>query len=232
MDIATFDPKKFFEKNLPYIEEQNLTIKEASSELQNGLRVLARINKPIVGVFGSHRARRGTADFDHCYSLCSQLAQNGYAIITGGGSGIMYAANKAAYDAGTCSVGMSSNLLTKEQILEPVYTDQAHFRFFFVRRFVLSIKTSVKLFYPGGAGTLNELYEYAMLMHNNIVDRVPIICIGTDFWSGLFDWMKKSRTMRDYLASSDNNESLFTVLDDPNEILNTIAKHVPTSSIA
>ncbi|NDE90467.1 MAG: hypothetical protein EB059_04920 [Alphaproteobacteria bacterium] len=225
----TFDSKKFFEKNLPYIEEQNATVDEVAREVQEGLRVLSKIKEPIIGIFGSHRARANHADFQHCHSLCTYLARSGYAIITGGGSGVMHAANKAAHEQGAISVGMTSNLLTKEHIFEPVYSYQPNFRFFFVRRFVLSIKTAAKVFYPGGSGTLNELFEYAMLMNNNIVDRVPIICVGSDFWSGLFDWMETTRSKRDYLQAKQFDRSYFTLLDSQDDIISTITRYVPVN---
>jgi uncharacterized protein (TIGR00730 family) len=113
-----------------------------------------------------------------------------YAILTGGGPGIMQAANTGAMNAKTISIGFKAGLLKREQfVTEDIFTHQLSFKFLFARRFSLAIKSHALIFYPGGYGTLNELFEYVTLIQTGMADPVPVICVNKKYWNGLFKWL-------------------------------------------
>lgn len=193
-------------KNKEYYTKSEWTVKQATGEIEAGLALLDKIEKPIVGFFGSRRLQRGNKYYDHCKETAFQLGKNGYAVMTGGGPGIMKAANTGAMNANAPSIGLQAKLLTEEKIADKIFTDKMEFHFFFVRRFIMSIKSDALIFYPGRWGTINELFEYAMLIHNGIVDRVPLICVDKKYWQGLFDWMEDNPAKKDFsFANTDRN---------------------------
>lgn len=181
-----------FHKNKQYFQNGKWTIGKVQEEIDRGLKLLQRISQPIVAFFGSSRHRPGSALYQHAYQVAKTLSNDDYAIMTGGGPGIMHAANTGVMEIGGRSIGLKANLLEKEKITDKIYTDTLNFHFFFARRFILLIKTHALVYYPSGYGTLNEFLENLMLMQNNIVDRVPIICVDKMYWSGLSRWLKES----------------------------------------
>lgn len=124
--------------------------------------------------------------------LAHELGLAGYAIASGGGPGIMHAVNAGATEAKAPSIGLKAELLKGERVTDSIFTHEYSFHFLFVRRFIMSIKSEALVFYPGGYGTLNELFEYAVLMQTEIVDTVPIICVNTTYWQGLFHWLEEN----------------------------------------
>ncbi len=185
-------------KNKEYFANSEWTVKQATEEIEAGLALLEKIDKPIVGFFGSRRLEAGNKYYDHARETAFQLGKNGYAVMTGGEPGIMKAANTGAMQANAPSIALQAKLLTEEKITDKIFTNKLEFHFFFVRRFILSIKSDALIFYPGRWGTINELFEYAMLIHNNIVDRVPLICVDKKYWQGLFEWMENNPAKEDF----------------------------------
>ena len=169
-------------KNIEYYANIEGTVEGAREEIEQGLALLEKISQPIVTFFGSHRVKIGSLEYEDCKKLAISLGENGYAIMSGGGPGIMHASNSGATEAKATSIGLKAKLLTKENITDPIFTENLSFHFLFVRRFIMSIKSEALIFYPGGYGTLNELFEYLVLMQTGIVDTVPIICIDKGFW--------------------------------------------------
>lgn len=190
-------------KNKAYLLNSERTVKEAGKELSRGLQLLDGIDHRIVSVFGSHLAKPRSKPYQQCKELACLLGQQGYAIITGGGPGIMEAANAGAKAAGVPSIGFKAKLLQNEQISKHVHTKVLSFKYLFVRRFVLSIKSDALIFYPGGFGTLNELYEYIVLMQTKMADTVPLICMNKAFWKGLFSWTRGTPLRHKYLSKKD-----------------------------
>lgn len=207
-----------FHKNRVYHDDW--TAGKAGSEIKAGLDLLKRINSRIVVFQGSARIRPGNKYYEHAKKLAFELGRKKYAIMTGGGPGIMHAANVGAMKAKTTSIGCKSELLENEKIIDKLYTDTLHFHFFFARRFIMLIKTEAIVYYPGGFGTLNELLENAMLMQNDIVDRIPLICVGKYYWKGLFSWLKANALKNNYMDKIDFN--LIRVIDDVPEIIKLI----------
>lgn len=205
-------------RNKRYFEDANQITSEVQSEIRKGLELLAGIKQPIVTICGSHKATKDNPMFAHAYEVAKRLGRDGYAIMTGGGGGFQYAANLGAKDIGTPSIGLQSALLKKEVIDDLVFTDAYSFHFLFARRFLLAIKSEALIFYPGGYGTLNEFFEYLTLMQTGIVDPVPLVCVGKEFWSGLTLWLKDKPLTQDYLIrGADLN--LITIVDEIDQVI-------------
>ncbi|HIH25782.1 TIGR00730 family Rossman fold protein [Candidatus Woesearchaeota archaeon] len=208
-------------KNKEYYQKTEWTLDTVQDEINNGLQLLNSIQNPIVSFFGSHRVKPGTKYYEHCKKLSNELGKNGYAIISGGGPGIMHAANSGAKNSGTDSIGLMAKLLTDELIKEKIFTHKLEFHFLFVRRFIMSIKSEALVFYPGGYGTLNELFEYAVLMQTGIVDKVPIICVNKKYWKGLFNWLEKNPE-KENMFIHNNDIRLLYLVDEIDEVINII----------
>src|SRR5205823_13995314 len=121
--------------------------------------------------------------------LANQLAQAGFAIITGGGPGIMEAANRGAHEAGGLSIGCNIEL-PKEQALNPYVTISVNFRYFFCRKTMFMKYSEGFVLFPGGFGTLDELFEALTLIQTQKIKQFPLLLLGTDYWRGLFDWLR------------------------------------------
>jgi hypothetical protein len=211
-------------KNKQYYSDVKWTIRTVGKELDAGLKLLKKIDKKIVAVFGGHKVESESSDYKHCENMAYELGKRGYAIITGGGSGIMEAANSGAMRAKTDSIGIKAELLKKEWIKSNIFTHHLALHFLFVRRFILCIKSEALIFYPGGFGTLNELFEYATLMKTGVADKVPMICVGKDYWQGLFSWLKEIPQKQGLLNHPNEDMDLLYVVDNMAEIIDIIEK--------
>ncbi|MCH7851086.1 MAG: TIGR00730 family Rossman fold protein [Nanoarchaeota archaeon] len=209
-------------KNKQYYNKTDWTIEKVQEEINNGLDILNKIDKPIVTFFGSHMVEKDHNYYSHCKKVAFELGKEGYAILSGGGPGIMHAANSGATDAGVSSIGFKASLLTKERIDDPIFTDEYSFHFLFVRRFIMSIKSEALIFYPGGYGTLNEIFEYAVLMQTGIADKVPIICVNKDYWKGLFLWLEDNPLKEEFLINDVKDLELLYFVDSVEEILDIV----------
>src|SRR5690606_21462531 len=134
------------------------------------------------------------------------VEETGYTIITGGGPGIMEAANRGAYEAGGKSVGMNI-ILPHEQKINEYLTANARFYYFFIRKVALSFSAETYIFFPGGFGTLDEFFEIVTLIQTNKIPRVPVICVGKEFWSHIVEISKHLRD--DFDAISPGEENIF-----------------------
>lgn len=210
-----------FHKNIEYYTKTEWTKDTVQEEIDKGLELLNKIDHPIISFFGSHKLKNTNRYYKHCKKLAFELGKNGYAIISGGGPGIMYASNSGATEAGAPSIGLKASLLTKEIITDKIFTHELSFHFLFVRRFIMSIKSDALIFYPGGYGTLNELFEYLVLMQTDIVDKVPIICVNKKYWQGLFKWLKENPD-KENMFIHDDDLKLIHIVDDIEDIMNII----------
>jgi uncharacterized protein (TIGR00730 family) len=206
-------------KNKQYFNDSQWTVEEAGKELADGLALLEDISGRIVTIFGSHKTTPSDPFYAHCEQVARALGKEGIAIVTGGGTGIMEAANKGAMAAGTPSIGLKAALLSNEKSMDDIHTHTHEFQFLFIRRFLLSIKSDALIFYPGGYGTLNELFEYLTLIQTGIADKVPVICVGRAYWKGLFDWLKEYPLKNDYFIADAGDIELVTLVDEGDEIL-------------
>jgi uncharacterized protein (TIGR00730 family) len=193
------------------------------SEFVDGFDSLSGLKEPSVSFFGSAR----TEPDDHYYGLtetiAAELANQGYTVITGGGPGIMEAANKGAAKAGGNSVGLNINLPFEQD--PNIFTNlPLSFKYFFVRK-VMFIKYALAFIcMPGGFGTLDEMFEALTLIQTRRIKPFPVILVGTDYWSGLLEWMKEKMLAANKVDNDDM--MIFNVMDDPTEIVTYIKKTV------
>jgi len=174
-------------KNHKYLRDETGT--EAKKELQDGIMLLKSVKNRKVTFFGGHNLSENTSYYKDCEELAYELGLRDYCVMTGGGPGIMRAANAGAMRAGVPSIGLREGLLHGEHVDNRAYTHIYAFKYMFVRRFILSIDSDALIVFPGGYGTLNELFEYITLIETGIMDRVPIILVNRDYWQGLFAWI-------------------------------------------
>lgn len=209
-------------KNREYYGNTEWTVDKVREEINDGLALLNRIDKKIVTFFGGHKVGQESKYYSHCKKLAYKLGKKGYAIMSGGGPGAMHAANRGAKEANAPSIGLRATLMKGEKITEDIFTEELSFHFLFVRRFIMSIKSEALIFYPGGYGTLNELFEYAVLMQTGIVDTVPIICVNKKYWEGLFKWLKDNPLKNNFLIDGKKDIGLLHFVDDVEEIIKII----------
>jgi uncharacterized protein (TIGR00730 family) len=190
-------------------------------EFVEGFDALAGIG-PAVSVFGSARIGRSDPSYRQARTLTRKLAKHGYAIITGGGPGIMEAANRGAREGGGLSVGCNIEL-PFEQGLNEYVTLGMEFRYFFVRKTMFVKYAEAFCIFPGGFGTLDELFEALTLIQNGKVQHFPVVLFGTAYWRGMLDWMRASPLAEGKVSSDDLR--LFTVTDDVDEAVAVIQAH-------
>lgn len=187
-------------------------------EFVQGFEELADVKKAVT-IFGSARFTPEDESFQKAEALAANLANCGFTVITGGGPGVMEAANKGAYEAKGRSVGISIDL-PFETGPNPYQTDVLSMRYFFVRKVMLLKYSTAVVVFPGGFGTLDEFFEAITLIQTKKIEPVPIYLVDKSYWQGLIDWVKDTLLARG--AISESNLQLFKVVDDidciPDEI--------------
>ncbi|HEU4543125.1 MAG TPA: TIGR00730 family Rossman fold protein [Jiangellaceae bacterium] len=190
------------------------------SEFVEGFGALAQLG-PAISVFGSARTPRDHPDYETAVLLGQRLAENGYAVITGGGPGIMEAANKGACEAGGVSVGLGIDLPFEQRFNE--YVDLGiDFRYFFARKTMFVKYAQGFVVMPGGFGTLDELFESLTLVQTGRVTQFPIVLMGSEFWDGLINWVRERLAGDKKISVPDAD--LFTVTDDVDEVIEVIKR--------
>jgi len=159
-------------------------------EFVNGYEKLSRIG-PCVSIFGSARTKPDNKYYKLAQSVAQAIVEAGYGVITGGGPGIMEAGNKGAHLAGGTSVGLNIDLPFEQHDNPYIDSDKSlDFDYFFVRKVMFVKYSQGFVVMPGGFGTLDELFEAMTLIQTNKIEKFPIILVGTEFWSGIMDWVK------------------------------------------
>jgi uncharacterized protein (TIGR00730 family) len=184
-------------------------------ELRAGFQALDHIGK-AVSFFGSARTPRNHPRYQAAREMARMLGHAGFAIITGGGPGIMEAANRGARDAGVPSVGLGIDL-PHEQGVNKWVDVELTFHYFFARKVMFVRYASGFVAYPGGFGTLDELFEAATLRQTQKIRYFPIVLVGSDYWRGLVDWLRGSVLSEGNISPED--VSTLEVCDDPRELL-------------
>ena len=187
-------------------------------EFVEGFDALAHIG-PAVSVFGSARVRRSDPQYRNARRLAGKLVRAGFAIITGGGPGIMEAANRGAQESGGLSIGCNIEL-PFEQDINPYVDLGIEFRYFFVRKTMFVKYAEAFVIFPGGLGTMDELFEALTLIQTRKIDHFPVVLIGRDYWKGLLDWV--ATTVLDEGKVSPEDLHLAHVTDDLDEVVATI----------
>ncbi|MCZ3389392.1 MAG: TIGR00730 family Rossman fold protein [Actinomycetia bacterium] len=190
------------------------------AEFVEGFGTLAELG-PAISVFGSARVRRDTEEYERARQVGASLARAGYAVITGGGPGIMEAANRGAVDAGGVSVGLGIEL-PFEQGLNPFVDIGVHFRYFFARKTMFVKYASGFIVLPGGFGTMDELFEAMTLVQTQKVTAFPIVLVDRSYWAGLLAWMRD--TMVGSGKASEQDLQLLQVVDDVDEAVAVIRR--------
>ena len=192
------------------------------SEFVDGVEMMSDI-PPGVSIFGSARVPPDSPEYAAAEELGRLLAQAGFSVITGGGGGVMEAGNKGAAEAGGHSVGLNIEL-PFEQRPNPYANVRLNFRYFFVRK-VVFVKYSVAyVVMPGGFGTLDELSEAITLIQTKRIRPFPVFLVGSDYWRGFVDWVNSTMLSAGKISPGDMD--LFTVIDDPGQVVQLIKKTV------
>jgi len=184
-------------------------------ELRSGFETLGKIG-PAVCVFGSARTPAGDRAYEHAREVGRVLGEAGVAVITGGGPGIMEAANRGARDAGATSVGLNI-LLPKEQGMNPYVDVGITFDYFFTRKLMFVRYSQAFIVFPGGFGTLDELFELLTLTQTGEAVRHPVALVGSGYWSGLVEWMRAQLLAPGRISPEDL--ALARVADETDEIV-------------
>ena len=189
-------------------------VRDIAAELARGFDALSGVQRAVT-VFGSARTPPEHPNYALAREVGACLGHAGYAVITGGGPGIMEAANRGAHDARALSIGCNIEL-PHEQALNPYVDIGLRFRHFFARKVMFVRYASAFVICPGGYGTLDELFECLTLIQTQTIRHFPVILYGSDYWGGLLGWMRDAALAQANVAAADL--ALLTLVDDPREV--------------
>jgi uncharacterized protein (TIGR00730 family) len=193
------------------------------AEFVQGFESLARIG-PCVSIFGSARTKPGNKYYEITVEIANRLSQEGFGIITGGGPGIMEAGNKGAAMAKGRSVGLNIALPFEQQSNQYIDSDTSiDFDYFFVRKVMFTKYSQAFIMMPGGWGTMDEFFEVATLIQTRKFTQTPMICVGSEYWNGLFDWMRKVMLETEHNISPGDLE-LIKIFDTADEVVEHISQ--------
>jgi hypothetical protein len=192
------------------------------SEFVEGFDALAAVG-PAVTIFGSARTREGSAEYELARDIARKLAQRGFAIITGGGPGIMEAANRGCREGGGLSIGCNIEL-PHEQGLNPYVDLGVEFKYFFARKTMFVKYADAFVIMPGGFGTLDELFEALTLIQTGKIRDFPVVLVGTAYWQGMVDWMRATQVKAGAVTAADVD--LLKLTDDADEVCEIIRAYV------
>ena len=218
-------------------ESQNIFIDDLSSasteswrtfrimaEMVNALDTLNSLKVHCISIFGSARSRQESPEYKAAEKLGELLANAGYGVITGGGPGVMEAANKGAANACGASVGLHIQL-PQEQGCNPYVNVRCNFRYFFIRKFMFVKYARAYVVMPGGMGTIDELSEAFVLAQTGKSRLFPIILYDSSFWNGFLEWMEKNMAARGFINTTEVARQL-VVLDTPEDVVRHLCRFV------
>ena len=188
------------------------------AEFVEGFESLSRIG-PCISIFGSARTKPGTTYYELAVEIAKQLAKEGFGVISGGGPGIMEAANKGASLAQGTSVGLNIDLPFEQHHNPYIDRDKTlHFDYFFVRKVMFVKYSQGFIMMPGGFGTMDEFFETITLVQTQKVTRIPLILVGTAYWKGLIDWLKNTMLDEENNIKKEDLD-LFVLVDTPEQVV-------------
>ncbi|WP_435299564.1 TIGR00730 family Rossman fold protein [Timonella sp. A28] len=202
-----------------WVHDDPWRVLRIQSEFVEGFGALAELG-PAISVFGSARTKIDHPDYQLAEEAARRIVDRGYAVITGGGPGVMEAANKGAHEAGGVSVGLGIEL-PFEQGMNQYVNLGVNFRYFFARKTMFVKYASGFVVLPGGFGTFDELFEALTLVQTHKITEFPIALVGTDYWGGLIDWLRTSVAGRGMINEFDVD--LFHVVDSAEEAVQIVA---------
>ena len=193
------------------------------AEFVDGFDTLSTVNRSAVSIFGSARFSKDDKYYTIAREIGKGLSIAGYAIMTGGGPGIMEAGNRGADDANGISIGLNIDL-PFEQEVNPYVNVPLEFKYFFVRKVMLIKYATAFICMPGGFGTLDELFEAVTLIQTRRIKGFPIVLVGSDYWDGLVSWIKER--LLEIKTIKEEDLDIFVLLDEPEEIIQYIKRTV------
>ncbi len=193
------------------------------AEFVDGFDAMSTIEIPAVTIYGSARVKQDNPWYQLAETIAYEIASANFAVATGGGPGIMEAANKGANRAGGISIGLNISL-PQEQMPNPYANFPLHFKYFFVRKVMLMKYSSAFICMPGGFGSLDELFEAITLIQTERVKPFPVVLVGSTFWTGLIDWVKDSQLAAGLIAECDLE--LFKIFDDAGDVVDYIKQNI------
>lgn len=188
------------------------------AEMVEGFDELSKIG-PAVSIFGTARCKPDDPIYVLAENIAKKLSERGFAVITGGGPGVMEAGNKGALAAGGTSVGLNIKL-PREQGPNPYQTKSLDFRYFFLRKLMFVKYAVAFVILPGGYGSLDELFETITLIQTKKIKRFPMFLVDSKFWTPMIDWLRTEVVQRGYLSADELD--LLTIVDDPEELVEQI----------
>ncbi len=209
----TADQALLDKREVDWVHNDPWRVLRIQSEFVEGFDALHKL-EPAVSIFGSARVRPGAPMYRQTEDLARRLVERGFAVITGGGPGIMEAGNKGALEAGGTSVGLGIEL-PFEQGLNEYVSLGVDFRYFFARKTMFLKYSQGFIAMPGGFGTFDELFEALTLIQTKKVTHFPVVLFGTEYWGGLMDWIRGTVEAGGYI--SEHDLELVTVTDDIDE---------------
>ncbi len=210
-----------------------LRVRRIADEFFEGFTAVAQIPSPTVSMFGSARVREGHPAYGAGREVARRFAEAGWSVVTGGGPGVMEAANRGAKEGGGISVGFNIEL-PHEQYANPYLDLDVTFRHFYARKTMFVKAAEAFVIFPGGFGTLDEMFESLTLIQTGKIVDFPVVLFDSSYWGGLLDWLRE-RTLAENMITPDDVELLF-LTDDPAEAVATViarhearSGHVPAS---
>lgn len=201
-------------------EEDDLRLGRIHDEIERGFDALRDIDDGVT-IFGSARIGDGHRWYELCREVAACLVGHGFSIITGGGPGLMEAANRGAAEAGGLSVGLNIQLPHEQQV-NPYVNRALEFHYFFARKLMFVRYARAFVIMPGGFGTLDEMFECLTLIQTNRIKHFPTILVGSEHWAPLLDWIDHGLEDEDMITAGD--EELLVVVDSPDEVCDHVQR--------
>lgn len=215
--------------NGDFRQSLNWKVLRMFGEFIDGFQFIADFQKTVT-FFGSARFGPSNKWYQEAQALGYQLAQAGFAVVTGGGPGIMEAANRGAKEADGDSIGLGIRLPYEQRINDYV-TSGIGFNYFFTRKMMLAYSAQAYVFFPGGFGTLDELYEIVTLIQTKkIEEKIPVVLVGREYWTGLLDWTKEVMYGK-FQAVDAEDMDIYTLVDTAEEAFELIKKSNPRENL-
>lgn len=203
-------------------EDVAARVLRVDDELSRGFEIVDRHTNTVT-IFGSARFDETNPHYKKAVEVSAALAREGYTTVTGGGGGIMEAGNRGAFEQGAETLGFNIKL-PHEQVLNEYTTDAMPFRYFFTRKVILAYGAMGYVYFPGGFGTLDELFEIITLIQTHKIPKVPVILVGQAFWAGLDDFIRQHMLAGEQTIS-EGDEHLYTITEDIDEAVRLINRY-------
>ena len=201
-----------------FVVEDTWRVFRIIAEFVEGFEEMSNVG-PCVTVFGSARTRPDAPDYELARGIARQLAEKGYGIISGGGPGIMEAANRGAQEGGGKSIGLLIEL-PREERANPYIDKAISFRYFFVRKMMFVKYAKAFVVMPGGLGTMDELFEAFTLIQTRRIQKFPVILVGREYWKGLLDWLRTNVLSEGKISPEDLD--ILKICDTPEDVVQEI----------